>query len=339
MQEEFDKRVENRIFIKKRIIYSIFLLAINLLLVLNRIPICSDTNSYLTHPGYEFEFGSADAFLYGLLFIIKNNIIWYKSIQICSVIFFQLTLYFLPISSRRLILGSTIPWLFSILGIHFWSCGIRNAVSFSFLLLAFSLRFTSKFNTQKYLKYLLILIFIFLSFLTHWSTAIIAPFIIFPGIINLTINSTKKLLLNLRLNKKFFIISIILILLAIFFVFVSDYGKILSYGLLAKRKAYGTLFPYVMLLNLSIFYITSKNLLLNSKIVFSFFISILICSIIPILGFNPLIIRYTLQLWVLFLLSLLIYTNNFKSVILYYFLSSPAFIIYLLQNYPKYYLN
>ena len=122
MQTRNNIAAKKKLIIDRRLIYTLIAILLNLFLVLNNIPLCSDTGHYLSHPGFEFSINSADSFLYSYLFLIKNNIVWFKSLQIISVLFFNFSLYLLPINSQRLVIGSLIPWLFSILGLHFWSC-------------------------------------------------------------------------------------------------------------------------------------------------------------------------------------------------------------------------
>ena len=111
------------------------------------------------------------------------------------------------------------------------------------------------------------------------------------------------------------------------------------YGIFARREAYGTIFPYIMIANLTLFYLFRKSFLSDSKYITSFSFFILILSSGALLGVNPLVIRFQLQLWILFLVSLLIFGRNIKNLYIYYLLSSPAFLYYFVQNYPRYYLN
>ena len=332
--------IKKNLYIEKKLIFTLIATLINLSLVLNKIPLCSDTGNYLTHPGYAFSLGSPDSLLYSFLFLIKNNIVWFKTLQIISVVFFTFALYLLPINTQRLFIGSLIPWLFSIIGLHFWSCGIRNAIGFSSLLLAFSLKNTDKYANQKKIKFAAIILFFVFAILCHWSLFLLSPFIFFPQIISTFLKfTTNTILINFKLKRKLFFLISITTITTILFVFVGDFSKILSYGIFTRREAYGTVFPYIMILNLSLFYITSKKCLASTPKIQSLFILIFVSSVLPILGVNPLIIRFQLQFWVVFLISLLIYQKNIKQLVLYFFMSSPPFIFYLIENYPKYYFN
>ena len=328
----------NKKLFSSKLIYFLVASLINIFLITHTIPNCSDTNSYLNHPGYNFNIMSADSFLYFLLYIIKDNILWFKSIQIFSVVLFEISLLILPINNQKLILGSTIPWFFSILGIHFWSCGIRNSISFSCLFLVFALLNTTYLKNQRFFKNILTLIFIILSILTHWSTTLILPVVLFPEFFKQFLNALKKLISSQRINKKFLFVFCISLIFYCLYIF-SGYGKVILYGIFARREAYGTIFPYIMIANLTLFYLFRKSFLSDSKYITSFSFFILILSSGALLGVNPLVIRFQLQLWILFLVSLLIFSRNIKNLYIYYLLSSPAFLYYFVQNYPSYFLN
>ena len=333
-------RIKKNLYIEKKLIYTLILILINLSLVLNKIPLCSDTGNYLTHPGYGFSLGSPDSLLYSFLFLIKNNIVWFKTLQVISVVFFNFALYLLPINSQRLFIGSLIPWIFSIIGLHFWSCGIRNAIGFSSFVLSYSLKNTDKYTNHSKFKFAAILISLIFAILCHWTLFLLTPFVFFPKIISSFIKFTRNtILINYKIKIELLIIILITILATLLFIFIGDFSKILSYGIFTRREAYGTVFPYVMILNLSLFYITSKNCLARYSEIQTYFILIFICSVLPIVGVNPLIIRFQLQFWVIFLISLLIYQKNINQLVLYLSISSPPFIFYLIENYPKYYFN
>ena len=130
------------------------------------------------------------------------------------------------------------PWLFSILGIHFWSCGIRNAIGFSSLLVAYAFKKTDKFSNLKKIKILAIILFLIIAILCHWSIFLLFPFVIFPEIISTFLKLTKNtLLIKTKIPKNIFFIISIVVIFSILYIFSEGNSKIFTtYTILFQKK-------------------------------------------------------------------------------------------------------
>ena len=250
------------------------------------------------------------------------------------MIFFLLGLFIIPINSSRFLLASLIPWFYSILGLHYWSCGIRNSVSFSFLFFLFCFINSKIFINLKYFRLIVKILFSILSIFTHWTSIFILPFVLNQFLILNIFNNIKNLL-YLRLSKNNLYINFLFIpgFIAIFLYFENKFD---IYQIFASRDSYGTKFPIIMIVNLIIYYLLHKDTLKNNRVISSLYLLTLGASGSTFFGFSQLLIRFQLAFWILFLVGILIYQR--KNSFIFFTLSSPAFLYYLFNNYSSYYL-
>ncbi len=322
-------------FISKKLLFFLIISTLYIVLVTYRLPYCSDTNNYLTHPGFEkLNLLSADNLLYHLLYLIGDNILWFKYLQTVSVIFFLSGLFIIPINSGRFLLASLIPWFYSIIGLHYWSCGIRNSVSFSLLFFLFCFINSKIFIDRKYLRFIVKTIFAILSLITHWTSIFILPFVLKKTLLNNILEIFNSIFL-FKIPKKN-IYKNILFILGFLLIVVFGANKLEIYSFFASRQAYGTKFPIVMIVNLIIYYFLHKDSIKKIKEISSLYFLTLVTSASTFFGFTQLVIRFQLAFWILFLVSILIYQR--KNAFTFFMLSSPAFLYYLLNNYSLYYL-
>jgi len=170
--------------------------------------LCSDTAGYLSHPGFAISQTLIDAVPYGTLYLFREsgytNYDWFKFIQFISIVIFNISIFLLPCVTKVKSFFYLSPFIFSIIGLHYWSCGIRNGLSISFVALFYSLILSLRSTNTKINTFLSIeLIFIAaLAQLSHWSAFINILFCSFLILLDFKFSIIIKYLLAFKLNRK-----------------------------------------------------------------------------------------------------------------------------------------
>jgi len=317
------------------------------LVFLVSVPICSDTAGYLSHPGFAIRQNLVDAVPYGTLYLFREsgytNYDWFKFIQFISIVIFNLSIFMLPCVTKVKSFFYLSPFIFSIVGLHYWSCGIRNGLAISFVALFFSLMLSLRSSKTKINVYQSIgLIFIAaLAQLSHWSAFVNILFCSFLILIDVKYSATIKYLLAFKLNRKAALICSIGLLVLVGF--ASLYIQRISFYSLfdSNNQQYNRYLPFVTLASLlTLFSLSASRKLGNIRLDD---IACICLATIPIvlLSFIFQGIFMARILTPLLLFIVLILANKLKTIsgalTLCLFLS-PPYIYYTLITYAKAYI-
>lgn len=323
------------------------LVELSLLVFLVSVPICSDTAGYLSHPGFAISQNLVDVVPYGTLYLFResgyNNIDWFKSIQFVSIFIFNIGVFILPCATRVKSFIYLSPFIFSIVGLHYWSCGIRNGLAISFVALFVSFILSLRASKVKINTYQIIGLFFIaaLAQLSHWSAFQNIIFCLLLISIDLKFSSMTKYLLALKFMKK--VILLYPILLVALVGFISFYfQRLIIYSLFEGGIAtYNRYLPFVTLASfLTLTFLSGIRKLSNIQLNDIAFISLAtIAMSSSSLFFHGSIIARILTPLLLF--TVLILSSKLKTIssflTLFLFLS-PPYIYYTVKTYASAYI-
>jgi len=322
------------------------LVELSLLVFLVSVPICSDTAGYLSHSGFAISQTLVDAVPYGTLYLFREggytNYDWFKFIQFISIVIFNISIFILPCVTKVKSFFYLSPFIFSIVGLHYWSCGIRNGLAISFVALLYSLMLSLRSTNTKINTYLSIgLIFIAaLAQLSHWSAFINIIFCSFLMLADFKFSTIIKYLLAFKFNRKAALLcSIGMLVLA---GFASLYIQRVNLYLLfeSNNVEYNRYLPYVTLASLLALSALSATRKLGNIRLDDFACIFLATIGIALLSFIFQGIFMARILSPLLLFIILILANKLKTIssalTLFLFLS-PPYIYYTLITYSKSY--
>ena len=318
-----------------------------LLVFLVSVPICSDTAGYLSHPGYTISQNFIDILPYGSLYLFResgyNNIDWFKSIQFISIFLFNISVLILPCATRVKSFIYLSPFIFSIVGLHYWSCAIRNGLAISFVALFVSFILSLRASKVKINTYQIIGLFFIaaLAQLSHWSAFQNIIFCLLLISIDLKFGSTIKYLLALKPKKKVVLLySIFLVALVGFISFY--FPRIIIYSLFeSDNGTYNRYLPFVTLASfLTLTFLSGIRKLSNIQLNDIAFISLAaIAMTSSSFFFQGSIIARILTPLLLF--TVLILSSKLKTIsdflTLFLFLS-PPYIYYTVISYASLYI-
>jgi hypothetical protein len=321
--------------------------ALELFLLLQRIPVCSDTGGYLTHPGVASLFISPDSFLYYALYLIGNNELWFKLLQVISIVGFNIAITLFTRHQLTSALLALAPFLSSIVALHLWACAIRNGISFTFLILSLALLENTRLNAvprlaswPKFFKLpghmtIPFLITSMISIAMHWSSAfvLLSVLVLTSGSFNLFVKGIFKL----KVRHKFFVLLLISILAYALFVFLY-LPKISLYGAANTFTDYGQKYPFIVvsifLLSVFIFnpWRVRRQFIRSPRGVYILaFASILLAPLA--IGFNSNIIRLLAPMQSISIIYIILDSLNVSRLAIFYCLVSLPFSIYAVTTY------
>ncbi len=325
----------------------LFVVALECLLLLRKIPVCSDTANYLSHPGADSFTLSTDSLLYYGLHLLGDNHLWFQLIQLASIVIFNIAICLFGRDRLTTCFLALSPFLASIIGMHLWACAIRNGLSFSFLILSLAILELGK--ARSVLKpairpqYLSIPVFhqIFfsasatLSIALHWSTAfvLLAVLVLSSSAFATFIYKIGKW----KITHKFCILAASVISLAMLFA-TSFAPKLEFYILDSDAIEYGRKFPFLVMVIFSIAVMLFRPWLCRRQLLKSLrgiyilsFASLL--SILPLLGFNSTIIRLLIPLQGISVLYMILDSVYLSRAAILFALISLPFAAYSINAY------
>lgn len=310
-------------------------------------PICSDTAGYLSHSGFTAPQNLVDIIPYGTLYLFREsgytNYDWFKFIQFVSIVIFNISIFILPCVTKVKSFFYLSPFIFSIVGLHYWSCGIRNGLAISFTAFLFSLILSLRSSKTKITTYqcIWLILIAVLAQLSHWSAFINISFCLFLILSNLKYSATIKYLFAFKLNRKATLLCSICLLVLVGF--ASLYiQRINLYSLFVSNNVeYNRYLPFVTLaslLTLSALSATRKldNIRLDDIALIS-----LATIAIALLSFTFQGIFMARILSPLLLFIVLILADKLKtisSVLTLFLFLSPPYIYYSLITYARAYI-
>jgi len=310
------------------------------ILLLADIPICSDTDNYLSHPGVDTLLDINSSLPYYILHVIGDNKLWFKLIQFSSVIIFNSSILFLPLNGARLLLYLIAPFSFSIIGLHYWACSIRSGLSISFLVLYFV--FVKSYiapnnpylKNQKLSSRIISYFFAFLTISSHWSSTF------FLGIMFLArrvsfFTMITNFIHNFKFKKNHVFILVAFIVFVLMALFYSK-TRLAAYSLQLNSPGYGNNFPFISIYSaITYFFIfNSECLSRNIRFTTNLFAILSVISFATIFSLiTPLSIRIASPLQFFTVLSMIVCIPSFNKLSLYLLFISPPFIYYSLTSY------
>ena len=308
------------------------------------IPECSDTTNYLSHPGVENIFSSIDGFLYFLLYIIGDNIIWFKTLQISSFIIYNIAICFSLLEFNRKILLFLAPFTLSIVGLHLWSCGIRAGLSTSIVILFISLGERNNFDFSAFnpfspqshsklalllVKFLKVLSFL-LAILTHWSSVFVIAVIF---VCNNFMYSLKEIRLLIMGRVKIVVFALTILLSAFLFLFLIFATA--KYTILSSNDNYGAQIPYVIFYTgfVSLYFLSSIRSPSLKFRNFALVLALMSLAFLMLTGLNNNIIRVIVPLSLVSSYYMIRDLPTLRSVINFSLICSPPYLFYSIKTY------
>ncbi len=238
--------MSNRLYI----IISLLILGSIYFIFKDNILLCSDHRNYLLM--LEFLKGTFDSnftlrigldSLIDVIYLFNKNIDlknYYLLLTLMPIFVYLIAIFIVKNNLRmtNVFLLMSAPFIFSITFAHFWTCGYRQGLSTSFLILLYAILYTLE-KRNRTQNTLILIIVCLLGLLTHWTFIFFGPLFLFNRFTKI-INYTSNIILKRENNLAFLvIITITGILIVSSFSF---FGNLLNESLiyfLAKYRAYG----------------------------------------------------------------------------------------------------
>ena len=333
---------------KLYIIISLLILSSIYLIFRDHIFLCSDHNNYfvmieILKGSFDVEAISRigiDSLIYIIYLFNKNIAIdsYFLLLTLLPVFVYLVAIFILKnnLKMTNVFLLISAPFIFSITFGHFWTCGYRQGLSTSFLILFYAILNTLE--KRNWIQNSIILFITFLlGLLSHWSFLLIIPLFLFGRFIKIL-----RYLSNLFKKRKFNLVFLLIILttgilvISSFTLFRGSLSDNLQY-LLEKSenyglentigaKGYGTRFgivllvaysPYILIRSLFILKTTKLNLYLKDQFIITLFFYI-ICIFGSVTGVGS-FIRILVPLQLISVINIIINMRNYPKLL---FLSS-----------------